>query len=378
MFNDAKRPLIIFGWGIHLAKQEKEALEFARSYNVPVVCTWGALDLFHYDDPLFFGGFGTHGVRYANFAVQNADVIVTIGTRLDTKAVGTPASAFAPKAKVYMVDIDTFEIQKFEKMGRKIEPICMHARIFFDVHRRLNKPVRDYSTWFAKLNEWKQKYQPGIKTEGLNPYRFVEKLSDLLKPDDVIVSDTGCALGWMMQAFKFKGQRFIHAFNNTPMGYGLPASIGAAFASDRRIILITGDGGLGVNITEMATLHRHSLPIKIILFNNRGHAMCRQTQRTWLDGNYPSTSFEGGLATPDFSAIADAYDIPVYRYYDISELYEESPPDGLEQMLRDPGPGFINLDIPLDCQIVPQVRAGRMLQDADPSLPAEELKEIMK
>lgn len=373
IFRNAKRPLIIFGWGIHLAKAKLEAHTFMYRNFIPSICTWGAADLFQHDDPLYIGTFGTHGTRAANFALQNADVVLSIGSRLDTKATGSPASGFAKKAKVYMVDIDQSEINKFYRLGRKVEGICKDAKQFL-VENTPEKVSPEYSSeedmfkWINKVNQWKQKYpayDPSYNIgDGINPYKFIDQLSDLSNPNDIIVSDTGCPVGWIATAFKFKGQRFFHAWNNTPMGYGLPAAIGAAFAQDKRVILITGDGGLGVNITEFATLARHGLNVKVILFNNRGHAMCRQTQRTWMGGNYHSTSYEGGLATPNFTAIAKAYDIPIH--------------DTVESLLANDGMGFLELEIHPEYQISPQVKFGKPLEDGEPYLPREELAEIMK
>lgn len=373
-FKEAKRPLIIYGNGIHVAGAEEDALRFARLNNVPVVCTWAAVDLFRHDDPLFFGGFGTHGVRYANFAVQNADVILSIGSRLDTKATGSPPKDFAPKAKVYMVDIDASEINKFKKFGREVNGIYSGLTNFF-IQNMPQEQQAGFPEWILKLGEWKKTYPPGIEVDGLNPYKVMEHLSNVLNPDDVIVTDTGCSLGWLMQAFKFTGQRCIHAFNQTPMGYGVPAAIGAAFAGSRRVVLITGDGGLALSASELATIARHDLPIKILLFNNKGHAMCRQTQRTWMGGEYPSTSYEGGLATPDFVAVAKAYGIPAYSVSTLEEVIQYE--GGFTKLLYEKGPSLLNLDIDYEAQISPQVRFGRPLHDADPFLPREELEEVM-
>lgn len=198
---------------------------------------------------------------------------------------------------------------------------------------------------------------------GIDPLKFCEELSDYLEPSDVIVTDTGCSLGWLLNGFQFNGQRLIHAFNQTPMGYAIPAAIGAAFATGNRVVVVSGDGGFGVNTSELATLAKHDLPIKIILFNNRGHAMCRQTQRTWMNGEYPATSDDGGLACPNYSAIAEAYAIPVYQ--------------DVDAMFSCDGPGFLELKIHEDYQITPQVRAGRGLEDADPLLSREELAGVM-
>jgi acetolactate synthase-1/2/3 large subunit len=169
----------------------------------------------------------------------------------------------------------------------------------------------------------------------------------------------------MMQGFEFKkGQRFFHAFNNTPMGYGLPGSIGACFARPgRRVILVTGDGSLQINIHELATVIRHRLPVKILLFNNRGHGMVRQTQDMWLNGNYYATSIEGGLGFPDFTAVARAYGFPSETLALNGDINRK-----LTQVLKEDGPAFLNIEIDPRHQLIPQVKFGRPNEDADPLL----------
>jgi acetolactate synthase-1/2/3 large subunit len=373
VFNTYKRPLFLFGYGVRCAQAVEEAVHLVHKTKVPAVCTWGAADFFRHDDPLYIGTFGTHGVRYANFAVQNADLIVSIGSRLDTKATGSPVSSFAPKADVVMVDIDRTEITKFSKLGRYVDGVCQDAKEFIN---DFDATFSDCSDWKKTIQGWKERYpavpyRPDDNT--IDPYVFIDWLSDELREDDVIVSDTGCSLAWMMQAFRFNGQRYLHAFNNTPMGYGLPGAIGAAFATGRRVVLITGDGGLAVNITELATVFRHSLPIKILLFNNRGHAMCRQTQRQWLGGEYPATSFDGGLACPDYAAVAQAYGLEAVwtRRLDAAENL-------LARMLENDKPALLELNVSPDFGVIPQARFGYPLEDQDPALPREELEQVMR
>ena len=306
----AKRPLLIYGAGIHQAGAEKAAQAVRQISCVPMVATWGAADLI-----ADCGTFGTHGNKYGNLAVQNADYVLCVGSRLDTKATGHPVSSFAPKAKLVMVDIDRAELDKMPKLGRPLHRgIQSDALVFLDeLDKELMALAQQEESW-PSFGMWREELRAWIKeypTPSEGPYGFVKRLSQYLTPDDVIVSDTGCSLAWMMQAYPFKGERFVHSFNQTPMGYGLPAAIGAAFATGKRVILITGDGGLSVNITELATLAKHRLPVKVILFNNYGHGMCRQTQRQWMNGEFPSTSVEGGLAAPDFAAVAKAYGLKV-------------------------------------------------------------------
>lgn len=362
IFTNAKKPLLIYGQGVHLAGAEHEAVAIAHQLQIPVVCTWAAVDLFRWDDPGYVGCFGTHGVRAANWAVQNADVIVSIGSRLDTKATGSPPNGFAPKAVVHMVEVDQSEIDKFQRLGREVRGHLFDAKDFLLM---LGQQVpEDWIAWRERIADWKRRYPPCTPeyTED-NPYRFVDRLSDMLHPDDVIVSDTGCPVGWMAQAFRFTGQRFLHAFNNTPMGYGLPAAIGASFATDKRIICITGDGGLGENVTEFATLARHNCNVKVILFNNAGHQMCVATEDTWFGGKHAATNYAGGLATPDFVRVAAAYDIPIHS--------------SVESLLAAEGMGFYEYRLSPNYKLDPQVRADKPLEDACPFIPREELAEIM-
>jgi acetolactate synthase-1/2/3 large subunit len=212
----ARRPVLIYGWGIHLAKAEVEARELARVLGIPVAMTWAALDLLPYDDPLVIGGFGTHGVRYANFAVQNADLVISVGSRLDTKATGSPPSTFAREARLIMLDIDPAEIKKFDRLGRKVDlGISGDARIFLKsmIRHAHDERFPSFAKWIERIREWRSRYPACIPDyaadTGVNPYWFVKKLSGILREDEVIFSDTGFAVAWMMQAFEFKkGQRF--------------------------------------------------------------------------------------------------------------------------------------------------------------------------
>ena len=333
-----KRPVLVFGAGVQCAREQ--AVAFAEALGWPVALTWGAIDLLPSTHPLNVGGFGTHALRMPNFVVQNADFLLTIGTRLDTKATGTPLESFARAARILMVDVDSAEIAKF---GGRVQGLNLDCREFFDLYHVETAPI---DAWWAQVRRWALRWP--IPSSG--PYAHVLRLSDAFGEGDIIVSDTGHALAWCMQAFRFKkGQRFIHAFNNTPMGYGLPAAIGAAFANpERQIRLICGDGGLQLNIQEWATVAHHNLPITTYLFNNRGHGMCRQTQHQWLGGVYPSTSHEGGLACPNFKGIALAYGVNLHEF-----------------------------TIPFDAQLSPCVQAGRPNEDAHPLMEREELRSEM-
>lgn len=368
----SQRPVLIYGWGIHLARAESDALKLARILGIPVAMTWATRDLMAETDPLSIGGFGTHGTRFANFAVQNADLIISVGSRLDTKATGTPPSSFAREACLIMIDIDETEIRKFENLKLEVDvAINADAGVFLsafcDLVNGQNFP--NFSSWLNHIREWKLRYPVCLPEHSLetavNPYWFVKQLSLRLGNGQIIFSDTGCSLAWMMQGFEFKaGQRFFHAFNNTPMGYGLPGAIGASFARPgQNIICISGDGSLQMSIQELATLVRHQLPVKIILINNHGHAMVRQTQEMWLGGNYYATSHAGGLPDPDFVAIALAYGLNA----DTLEFNSDIG-DKLDNLLNNNKPCLLNIEIDPGHRVVPQVKYGRPNEDSDPPL----------
>lgn len=378
---NARRPVLVYGWGVHLSHADAEARELAKMLGIPVALTWAALDLFPFSDPLSVGGFGTHGIRAANFTVQNADLVLSIGSRLDTKATGSPASSFAREAKVVMVDIDANEIGKFKRFGRHIDlGIAADARAFLQALLRAAKgaTLPDLKPWRERVAQWKSRY-PAIdprygEQRDVNPYWFVKQLSADLQEGEVIVSDTGCALAWTMQAFQFKErQRFFHAFNNTPMGYGLPAAVGACFARPgKRTILVTGDGSLQMSIFELATIARHRLPVKVLMFNNQGHGMVRQTQDQWLGSNYYATSVEGGLAAPDFVALARAHGIAA----DTVKLNADIKTK-LARALASDGPAFLNIEVDPKARVQPQVKFGRPNEDGEPLLSREEFMSNM-
>jgi len=373
---NAHRPVVILGWGIRLAKADKEVRELIDTLGFPVAPTWGIADLLPSSHPLLIGTFGTHGTRYANLAVQNADLILSIGSRLDTKATGSPITTFAREAKKIVVDIDPNELSKFESFGLSMDLLInADAKDFLQkMMRRISKlPKYNISEWLGCIAAWQEKYticpSEYYEQEEVNPYVFVKTLSQEASEGDVICIDTGCTVAWMMQAFHFKdNQRLYHDWNNTAMGWALPASIGASFALDKRqIICVTGDGSLQMNIQELATIVRHELPIKIFLINNHGHSMIQQTQDQWLDSRYIASTVDGGLAFPDFMKVAEAY-----GFRTVSIDSNRTVSQTIHEVLNSDGPIFCNVEIKPDHRVIPQVKFGRPNEDPDPLLERKE------
>lgn len=381
LLQGATRPVIILGWGVRLAKGEKEARELVEGLGVPLVPTWAMMDLLPSNHHLLVGAFGTHGTRYGNFAVQNADLLLAIGTRLDTHEAGSPLTSFAREAQKIVVDIDVPELKKFGKFGMAVDVLIQaDAREFL---KTLNKRIgsfamQDLSPWRQRIAEWKARYPicPATYYEekDVNPYVFVKALSQESAEGDVIFVDTGCAVAWMMQGFEFKkGQRVFHDFNNTAMGYGLPASIGASIGLDRRpVTCVSGDGSLQMNIQELATVVRHKLPIKIFLLNNHGFSMIQQTQDQWLGSRYEASTVEGGLAFPDFVKVAKAYGYKTRTIRSNRNMQKT-----IREVLASDGPVFCNVEIRPEHRVIPQVKFGRPIEDSEPLLDRKEFLETM-
>lgn len=377
----AERPILILGWGIELARAERKARRLIEELNIPVAPTWGMMSILPSGHPLLVGAFGTHGTRHGNFAVQNADLVISMGARLDTREAGSPISKFAREAAVVVVDIDIKELMKFSKLGRHVD-VLVHGDAG-DFCEQLLQAIAgaarpDISAWRQKISEWKESFPicppDYYVTSDVNPYVFIKSLSASSKPGDTIVVDTGCSVAWTMQAFDFKeGQKIYAAFNNTPMGYALPASVGASFALDKKpVICITGDGGLQMNIQEFATIVRHELPIKIFVMNNRGYSMIQQTQDQWFNSVYEAATVEKGLAFPDFRKVAEAYGIA-----SIGIKTSKGIEATIREVLDSEGPVLCDVEVPASCRVMPQVKFGRCLEDSEPLLEREEFLRCM-
>lgn len=381
LLQGAARPIIIAGWGIHLAHAEQEFMNFLGVVQFPVITTWAAIDLLDVNHLYRVGTIGINGSRYGNFAVQTADLIVVLGSRLDTHVAGTPLSRFAPRAKRIIVDIDSGELAKYKTLDFPVDMLIhSNLKLFFEnavQALRKNFSKRDISSWWDIVKRWQQKYPITLSKQNLvlpiDPYFFIKCLSKAIPNDAVIFCDTGCSLVWMCQSFAVKkGQRLFSDFNNTSMGYALPASIGAAFAKKGRIICITGDGGLQMNMQELATVMRHELDITLILFDNQGYGMIQRTQDMWFQSRYEGSDVEHGLAFPDFHKIIEDYGFSTVLIEN-NDTVETS----LNELFCHSGPVCCIVKVPIKAPILPQLRGGSGLENMEPILSQGEVEKEM-
>lgn len=378
MINQSKRPLLVLGGGIRLAGAVPLLKILIERCQIPFTLTWAGMDYVTHSDPLYVGGFGVTSGRSGNFAIQNADLILAIGTRLDSHEIGSNPATFGREAKKIIIDIDSAEQEKYEKIGVKVDLLITDdARVviqaLIDQSGKIIK--RDRSDWLQWINKWKMNYPNCLDSyrrqpEKVNPYAFMEKLSSLVSDTAIIITDCGSNLIWTMQVFEIKGkQRVISSFNHSPMGYSLPASIGAALAApERQIICISGDGGFQINIQELATIQRHKINIKIFILNNHGHGIIQGTQDNWLGGrHHASHPGEGGLPDPEFGNIAHAYGILSERIDCNDELNEK-----ISKVLSTNEAVVCNVHQLPEPQIFPKLLYGRPIEDSDPLLTREE------
>ena len=293
-------------------------------------------------------------------------------------------STFAPNAELIMVDADRGEMSKFDGYGIEVEGrIECLLEEFIDIALDLTKDfiMPNFEPWLTKIYQWKEELPSDIPAipndeEGfVDAYDFVDKLSEVLSDEEIIMVDTGGNLTWTCNNLKVKSnQRVISAWNFTPMGYALPASIGAAAAEkDKSITCIIGDGGLQLCLGELATIVRYKIPVKIILFNNHSHGIQKQTLETWLDGNYAGVDPESGLGLSNFPEVAKSMGLPVINISKTSEVIEK-----LKEAYSQSGPVFCNIEINPDQKLHPVLKAGDPLENQIPLMSNEDLERLLK
>jgi acetolactate synthase-1/2/3 large subunit len=289
----AERPFLFAGNGVRVSGAAAVFEKLVRLLHVPVGLTWLAMDLLDDEDPLFVGRPGTLASRAANFALQNADFVLVIGTRLDPPLMGWDPKQFARGAYKTVVDIDPAELRKLE--GAIDNPICADARGFIEVMLKQagskSGQQKDRTSWIARCQDWKARYPivlPEHRAPGLvSLYNLAEVIGQEVGPNDRLVSgSSGSGIETFLLAYRArKGRRVYHTAGLGAMGYGIAASIGVCLGSGgKKTICVDGDGGLQLNIQELATIAHLKLPIKLFVLNNRGYASIRATQQNFFGG----------------------------------------------------------------------------------------------
>lgn len=382
----AERPLILAGHGVRLAGAAERFLALAERLDVPVATTWNALDLIPWEHPLCVGRPGVVALRAANFAVQNCDLLLSIGCRLDNIITAYNPQGFARAAQKIVVDVDPEEIAKLD-MDIELR-LSVDAGSFIDAlaTKTGSLPAIDRSPWRQRCADWKQRYAVGegkpFRTDGpISHYHFVSALSDAATPDTLVsTGSSGLGVEAFYTVFRNKpGQRVFLTSGLGAMGYGLPAAIGACLASGRRpMIAVESDGSLQLNLQELATLKAQNLPICVVIMNNGGYCSIRNTQRNYFQERYLGIDPASGLWLPDLEKISVVYDLPFLRIADATTIDQ-----ALGEALALPRPCLIDVCLMKDETLAPKSAAvpqpdGSMismpLEDMSPLLPLRQLE----
>ncbi len=358
---NAKRPVILAGTGVRAAHAVCEFDQLFRRLGVPVTTAW-THDLIASDDPLFCGHQGTIGDRAGNFTVQNADVLLILGSRLNIRQTSYNWQSFAPRAFKIQVDIDAAEFRK-PTVQPDLAVQCDLKQFMQELLRQCdaeNYQPGAHAAWLGWCRERVHRYpvvqdrqrQPGPP---LNPYYFIEQLSSRLADDDVIVCGNASSCIVPFQAMRLrKGQRLFSNSGSASMGYDLPAAIGAAFARPgKRVICLAGDGSIQMNIQELQTVVHHHLPLKIFVLNNSGYLSMRMTQSGFF-GRLTGESAASGASFPDMVKVACAYGIPSIHIDRQSQLEQ------IDCALAADGPALIDVLLDRNQEFEPRSRARQL------------------
>ncbi len=388
LIEEAKRPLIMAGHGIRLANSAEEFRKWVEALGIPVVSTWNALDLLPYNHPLYVGRPGVVALRGPNFAVQNCDLLISIGCRLDNIITAYNPRGFARDAKKIVVDVDPNEIDKLD-MDIAISVTSDAGEFIKSVVEIKSLTCLDWTEWQSRCNDWKNRYSinegvPFPQTGTISHYQLVDALSEVI-PEHTLISTGSSGLGVeaFYTAFRNKlGQRVFLTSGLGAMGYGLPSAIGSCFANGKKsMVAIESDGSLQLNIQELATIQAFSLPITLIVMNNDGYASIRNTQKNYFNERYVGTGPESGLVLPDLEKMALTYNMQFEKIEDVSELNNK-----LRKYMQSNYPVLIDVRLIKNEVLLPKVSAlpkedgsisSMPLEDMTPLLPLNKLKSEM-
>ena len=308
----AKKPLLLVGGGVRISGKEKDAYRFVEKSGIPVVTTWTSADIFPRDFHLYFGNVGKSGDYVAVSAVQDCDLLVCLGSRFTPKVI-LNEKRFAEKAEIIAVDIDCAELNE-AIIDPNIKIVADLKSLLPDLVDAINYNLLISEEWIRKLTKMKVElaFTPELSDKVgkyVNPFKFAEKLFQAMETDAILFADAGANLTWVMQGYKLKrGQRLISAWGNSPMGYALPAAIGAKLAApNQQIVATIGDGGFQMNIQELQTMFGNKIDIKLFILNNRCYGNIKMGARREFNSRVHGNDSNSGYTAPNFVKVAQAY-----------------------------------------------------------------------
>jgi acetolactate synthase-1/2/3 large subunit len=373
----AERPILLVGNGVRLAGAMPELHNVIERLQIPVLVTWNAMDHLHTDHPLYVGRFGIYGQRGANFAVQNSDFLLSIGSRLSVPQVGYEYSQFARAARKVYVDIDRCELSKFNPAPDLA--VAADAKAFLQAlieKMGAGLHLKEIGAWRSRCRDWRDRYPAALpeyerRKDAVNSYTFISVLGEELADDELIVpTASGSGFTSAHQALRIKkGQRCFTSNGFAEMGFDLPGAIGASIAmGGKRVVTATGDGGVQMNLQELQTIVHHQLPIKLFILNNRGYLTMRHTENAMFEGRLSAAGPESGVTLPDMVAIGTAYGLKCMRI-----RQHEGMREVIRQVLDTPGPILCDVLMDPDQPLVPKTSFKQLADGSLVSPPLEDL-----
>jgi len=356
----AKKPVAYIGGGVILSNAAAEIREFAEITKIPVTHTLMGIGGFPGTHPLSLGMLGMHGTYYANMAIHNSDLIVAIGARFDDRVTGK-VEGFAPEAKIIHIDVDPTSIRKNVRVDIPIVGDVKHVMVELNKELHHSKEPWDQirKSWSKQIEAWREERPLSYEyaDDVIKPQFVVEKLYEVTKGDAIIVTDVGQHQMWAAQYFKYdKPRDWLSSGGLGTMGYGFPAAIGAKVANPKRdVFCITGDGGIQMNVQELATSIENKIPVKVVILNNRYLGMVRQWQELFYQERYSSVDLG---SSPDFVKLAEAYGAVGLRATKPSEVVAV-----LEEALKAKQTVFMDFVTARYEKVFPMVPAGAAINE---------------
>ena len=387
LLKSAKRPVIYAGAGVGMSGAKDEFRVLIEKLNIPVLVHWNGMDVLENDHPLYMGRPGAVGQRAANFVLQNSDLLITIGTRLYLLQTGFNFAGYAKNAKHIMVDIDKAELDK-PTLHPYMKVQCDAYEFITALLNRNDLLKLNCESWIAKGKEWNAKY-PSLNplwlkdTKYINSYYLLDEISKQMTADDIYVGGrAGTCVDATIQAFNVKrGQGVYVTKGLSAMGNGLPAAIGGAYATGKKVVCVNGDGGFVMNIQELEVIRRDNLSVKFFILDNQGYSTVRNTQTNVFDKHFVGCDATSGLTEGNIKGVAEAYGIKTF----VMKSYDEMS-SVIREVLNYDGPALCMVWVDPDQPIVPRQAnyktpegqmASRPLEDMRPLLNPQEIEEIM-
>ena len=380
LFTKSSKPLVVIGNGCLEDNIILHIKKFLKKNKIPYISSWAAIHNFPSNDPFNFGSFGVAATRYGNFAVQKADLILFLGVRLSGQLIGTNIFKFSPNSKKIVVDIDKeeFTSQRLPKIDLKFNH-DVNEFIKKLNRTKFNSNILKIKKWVDEVGELKINYPILNKNNIINknfvdPYFFFDKFYSVIDKNSIIIPDASANLVWAYQTLKTdKNPYMFTAFNHSPMGYSIAASVGAYFgAPKKKIYALIGDGSVPMNVQELETIKNYKINVVIIILNNQGYGLIKQTQETWLKSYYAGTDKGSGLSLPDNIKIASSYGIKSYILKNNNDVNKN-----IKKILKSKGPILVDVRIDPKARVKPKIEYGKPLHDMYPYIDRLKLQKIM-